>query len=185
MDEKLLTEAFMQEIEKNKLDFRKLPGVQERSGMKKVFISQPMDGLTEEEILKERERAEITVRGYLNQIYPGEPVEFLDTVFRDFDGNGLKYLAKSLELLAEADVAYFAPGWEQARGCRIEHDCAAAYGKRILTTGVKSLSEWKLWEVKNECAVRHRTGEGCDGCPARSLCEVPPSMWRFWEEGDR
>ena len=153
--------------------------------MKKVFISQPMNGLTEEEILKERERAEFAVREYLERIYPGEPVEFLNTYFRDFDGNGLKYLAKSLELLAEADVAYFAEGWETARGCGIEHDCAAAYGKKILTTGVKGLSEWKLWEVKNECAVRHRTGEGCTGCPVSGLCDVPPRMWGFEKPEER
>ena len=39
-----------------------------------------------------------------------------------------KDLAKSLELLADADVAYFAKGWESARGCRIENQCAIEYG---------------------------------------------------------
>lgn len=27
-----------------------------------------------------------------------------------------------------ADVVYFAPGWKEARGCRIEHECAKEYG---------------------------------------------------------
>ena len=40
----------------------------------------------------------------------------------------MKYLAKSLELLADADVAYFDRGWESARGCRIENQCAIEYG---------------------------------------------------------
>ena len=40
----------------------------------------------------------------------------------------MKYLAKSLELLADADVAYFARGWESARGCLIENQCAIEYG---------------------------------------------------------
>ena len=40
----------------------------------------------------------------------------------------LKYLSKSLELLADADVAYFCSGWDTARGCRIEHQCAVEYG---------------------------------------------------------
>ena len=44
----------------------------------------------------------------------------------------MKYLAKSLELLADADVAYFARGWEQARGCRIENQCAIEYGIEIV-----------------------------------------------------
>jgi len=34
----------------------------------------------------------------------------------------LHYLAKSLEYLAEADIAYFVPG------CKIEHQCAVEYG---------------------------------------------------------
>ena len=39
----------------------------------------------------------------------------------------LWFIGKSLELLADADVAYFAPGWEEARGCKIEHTCAVEY----------------------------------------------------------
>ena len=58
--------------------------------------------------------------------------ELIDSYFDDYKpstGNiGLKYLAKSLELLADADVAYFAPGWDKARGCRIENECAIEYG---------------------------------------------------------
>lgn len=40
----------------------------------------------------------------------------------------LWYLGKSLELLSTADIAYFAPGWNEARGCRIENQCAKEYG---------------------------------------------------------
>ena len=41
------------------------------------------------------------------------------------------YLAKSIEKLAEADIAVFTPGWEKARGCRIEHQIAEEYGISI------------------------------------------------------
>lgn len=34
---------------------------------------------------------------------------------------------KSLELMADADVVYFAEGWQKARGCRLEYECARAY----------------------------------------------------------
>ena len=44
------------------------------------------------------------------------------------DAKPLWYLGKSLELLSTADIAYFAKGWEEARGCRIEHECAEEYG---------------------------------------------------------
>ncbi len=29
-------------------------------------------------------------------------------------------------------AAYFCKGWEDARGCRIEHDAAVAYGLEVL-----------------------------------------------------
>ena len=44
------------------------------------------------------------------------------------DARPLWYLGESLKLLATADVAYFAKGWEKARGCKIEHTCAVEYG---------------------------------------------------------
>ena len=44
----------------------------------------------------------------------------------------LCYLAKSLENMSLCHAAYFAKGWEDARGCRIEHDAAVAYGLEVL-----------------------------------------------------
>lgn len=93
--------------------------------MKKLFISQPMRGKSDEEILKEREIAINTAKEVM-----GEEIEVLETFFEDFepDAKPLDYLARSIEFLAKADVAYFAPGWENARGCKIEHECAVEYG---------------------------------------------------------
>lgn len=93
--------------------------------MKKLFISQPMRGKSDKEILKEREIAIKTARETV-----GEEVEVLETFFEDFgpDAKPLDYLARSIEFLAKADVAYFTHGWETARGCKIEHECAVEYG---------------------------------------------------------
>lgn len=93
--------------------------------MKKLFISQPMKGKTDEEILAAREKA---IRSAEEKL--GEPVEVIDSFFQNApaDANPLWFLGKSLELLAKADVAYFAPGFEEARGCRIENTCAVEYG---------------------------------------------------------
>lgn len=95
--------------------------------MKKLFISQPMNGKTEEEILAVRKKAIESAKVMLN-----EDVEVIESYFEDYNPDKgcvpLKYLAKSLELLADADVAYFAKGWESARGCRIENQCAIEYG---------------------------------------------------------
>ena len=40
----------------------------------------------------------------------------------------VRYLGQSLQLLADADVAAFGTGWENARGCRIEHRVCESYG---------------------------------------------------------
>lgn len=92
--------------------------------MKKLFISQPMRGKTDEEILAERADAVQAARDAL-----GEEVEVIDSFFGTSDmSHALEYLGESLKLLAKADIAYFAPGWRDARGCKIEHACADAYG---------------------------------------------------------
>jgi hypothetical protein len=92
--------------------------------MKKLFISQPMRGKTDEEIKAERAKA-IEAASEL----VGESVEVIDSFFEKapVDAKPLWFLGKSLELLAGADIAYFAKGWQDARGCRIEHTCAVEY----------------------------------------------------------
>ena len=97
--------------------------------MKKLFISQPMRGKTNEEILAVRERAIESAKRNI-----GEEVEVIDSFFKDApaDTNPLWYMAKSIELLSTADVAYFAKGWEEARGCRIENTCAIEYGIDVI-----------------------------------------------------
>lgn len=95
--------------------------------MKKLFISQPMNGKTDEEILAVRERAIASAKKYLDE---NEEVEVIDSFFQNAptDAKPLWFLGKSLELLSTADVAYFANGWEEFRGCRIENTCAIEYG---------------------------------------------------------
>ena len=96
----------------------------------KLFISQPMRGKTKEEILAVRERAIESAERHL-----GEKVEVIDSYFEDAptDGNvPLWHLGKSIMLLSTADVAYFAKGWEEARGCRIENTCAIEYGLDVI-----------------------------------------------------
>jgi hypothetical protein len=93
--------------------------------MKKLFISQPMRNKTDEDILKERKEAATVAENII-----GEPVEMIDSFFESapHDAKPLWFLGKSIELLAQADVAYFAHGWKDARGCKIEHECAVEYG---------------------------------------------------------
>ncbi|WP_342756724.1 hypothetical protein [Kineothrix sedimenti] len=90
-----------------------------------------MRGKTDEQILTERNKAiELAVR------FIGEDVELIDSFIPDTPENlnsiPLWYLGRSIQFLAEADVAYFAPGWREARGCVIEHECATQYGVRTV-----------------------------------------------------
>lgn len=97
--------------------------------MKKLFISQPMKGKTDEEILAVRNKAIASAEKHL-----GEKVEVIDSFFQSApaDAKPLWFLGKSIELLSDADVAYFAKGWDEARGCKIEHECALEYGIDII-----------------------------------------------------
>lgn len=92
----------------------------------KLFISQPMRDKTNEEIKSERN--EIIQR--VKERYPNEEIEVIDSFFESapHDAKPLWFLGKSLELLSTANIAYFANGWENYRGCRIENACAHAYG---------------------------------------------------------
>ena len=99
--------------------------------MVRLFISQPMRGKSDEEI--EREREDLIAIAKAVYAERGE-VEVIDSFFKGglVVPAGAKaplyYLSKSLELLATADVAIFAKDWREARGCRIEHECADGYG---------------------------------------------------------
>ncbi len=91
----------------------------------KIMISQPMRGKTEKEIKDEREE--------LVKKLQEEGHEVLETVFEDFDcyASPIAYLARSIEFLDKADAVVFMKGWENARGCKIEHEIALKYGKYI------------------------------------------------------
>ena len=42
------------------------------------------------------------------------------------------FLAKSFEYMSLCHAVYFCDGWEHARGCRIEHEAALAYGLEVI-----------------------------------------------------
>lgn len=104
--------------------------------MKKAMLSQPMAGKTEQEIIDTREKAiaELTARGYevVNTLFTDEWYSNEAMTSRGVVQIPLCFLAKSLESMSLCHAAYFCKGWENARGCRIEHDAAVAYGLEII-----------------------------------------------------
>lgn len=102
----------------------------------KAMISQPMNGLSDEEINDTKERA----TKFLNDL----GYEVVNTLFTDDFYNeenlknndvkhiGVFFLGKSLEEMSKVDAVYFCHEWENTRGCLIEHQVAKCYGVKIL-----------------------------------------------------
>ncbi len=100
------------------------------------MISQPMNGLTEEQITNNQNK--------FLEYAKKENLEAINTYFKDEwysqDSMSLRgivqipvfFLAKSLEYMSECSSVYFAKGWENARGCKIEHEVALQYGMEII-----------------------------------------------------
>lgn len=99
----------------------------------KVFISQPMSGLSKEEILETREKIVFN----LNRMF--SDIEIIDSFIEHENTDcsshfnlGLYLLGESLELMAGAELVVMATGWQNSRGCRIENTCAKEYGIPVL-----------------------------------------------------
>ena len=109
---------------------------------KNVFISQPMTGKSEEEILATRQK-EIEK---IHQSFDADGVEiniidsYIDDAARSHfeehvsgDINwDIYWLSQSLERLAMADTIWLCDGWEYSKGCNIEFACAIQYGLDIV-----------------------------------------------------
>lgn len=108
----------------------------------RLFISQPMNGKTEKEILARRNEI---IKEMKNKY--GEDLQVINSFIKYVAMPGdinksLWYLGMSIQYLAKADIAYFDYGWEKVRGCMIEHTCAVEYGiKHIITKETIEISK--------------------------------------------
>ena len=104
--------------------------------MKKAMFSQPMAGLTDTQIVETREKAVqyLESLGYeiVNTLFTDEWYNTENMEKRGVVQIPLCFMAKGLENMSLCHTVYFAKGWENARGCRIEHEAAKAYGLEIL-----------------------------------------------------
>ena len=105
----------------------------------KVMIIQPMQGKTAQEIVEKRDAAaaHLELMGYevVNNLFddPQVDVYVVNATDKNSEKNmPLNYLARSLRFMSYCDAVYFCKGWQDARGCRIEHDAAAAYGLDVM-----------------------------------------------------
>ena len=87
-----------------------------------VFISQPMSGKSDAEILSVREEVKAVIR----EKY-GDNVFIIDSFIKS-NKSPVYMLGTAISLMSSADVVVFADGWENSRGCRIEYQVAKEYG---------------------------------------------------------
>ena len=115
---------------------------------KNIFISQPMTGKSEEEILATRQR-EIDK---IHQLFDADGVEiniidsYIDDAtrkhFQKYTSDDINWdiywLSQSLERLAMADMIWLCDGWEYSKGCNVELECAIQYGVSVV------YPEWRV-----------------------------------------
>lgn len=98
--------------------------------MKKIFISLPMNGLDDDDVRNNIASLQEYVEGIFAD--EDEEISFIDSfveeepIVKDINIPAW-YLSKSIGLISGADLVVFAPGWEHARGCIIEHMVCALY----------------------------------------------------------
>ena len=75
-----------------------------------------MCGKTNEEIIEKRERIKKECQKHYDT-----NVDVIDSFFKDapHDAHPLWYLSESIKFLGLADAAYFADGWQNYRGCKL------------------------------------------------------------------
>ena len=90
----------------------------------KIFISIPMAGRDEKDVLAELE----SIRNKFKENY-----DVIDSYFQEDDPNGIDrysgvwYLGHSIQLMRTANLVVFAKNWISARGCIIEHRVCELY----------------------------------------------------------
>lgn len=101
----------------------------------KAMLSQPMAGKTEDEIINTRKRAidALIGAGYevVDTLFTGEYYSDEAMRKRGVIQIPVYYLGETIENMSLCHAVYFCKGWENARGCRIEHEVAKAYGLDI------------------------------------------------------
>ena len=109
---------------------------------KNIFISQPMTGKSEEEILETRQKEIDKIHQLASK--DGEQVHIIDSYIDDATRNDFQrrmsdainwdiyWLSQSLQKLAMADMIWLCDGWEHSKGCNVELECAIQYGLNIV-----------------------------------------------------
>ena len=100
---------------------------------KKIMLSFPMKGKTREEI-------EDTKQSMLNWLFDkyNDSCIVIESIIEDHESKSeLECFSESILHMSTVDTLCMGYGWENARGCRLEHEIARAYGLNIIYYGDK------------------------------------------------
>lgn len=116
--------------------------------MKKLFISCPMRGRTEENIKNSMARMH-----KIAELVFDQELEAIDTYIPDSAPEGVNrgvwYLGESIKRMAAADY-FIGIGYSDVfKGCEIERDIAASYGIPIATVSVEEMMP-DAYEIQKE-----------------------------------
>ena len=112
--------------------------------IKKLFISQPMKGLTNEEIVEARKKA----TEYISSVYPDNDIIVIDSYkpqsSTDYNAvSAVNLLGNAISMMASANIIYFAPGWKDSKGCQIENEVARRWlepnGVELIEDGMEKI----------------------------------------------
>jgi hypothetical protein len=108
----------------------------------RVFVSQPMNGLSDDQVMKTLRDAEEKIRSQYGKEHPDievvstykqpEPDTEYATVLTHYKNVRLYYLGNSIKILGQCDAIYFCDGWTKANGCQVEYMIANLYNIPIL-----------------------------------------------------
>ena len=110
-----------------------------------LFISQPMSGLTHEEIMKVRTEA----TQYIESKYPDDNIIVLPS-YQIVEPNvtynaisAVNLLGNAISMMGGANIVYFVPGWRDSKGCQIENEVARRWleptGVELIEAGMESI----------------------------------------------
>ena len=105
-----------------------------------IFLSQPMSGLTDDQIRYNRNLGINRLAQYMRNIPSHWPQEWKNPdnwhvlANMNFEqlSHPLMYLGKDIAMMADAQLLFAIKGWEKARGCRVELKVAEEYGLYII-----------------------------------------------------
>ena len=129
--------------------------------MKKLFISCPMKGRTEENIRKSMEKMH-----KMAEIIFDQELEVIPTYIEDNPPEnsqpGIWYLGKSIELLAGADYFIGVEWGDIFKGCNIENEIARSYGIKNAMVNMHDLMPDVQEIIQNYYESMEKT---CSPCP--------------------